>query len=106
MLIRKRTVLDKDSPSGGLKDQPLSEAFSFHYQAKLDHGLFENEIDHVLFGYFNSEPKLNPAEAMAFRWISLKDLRADVKINPRKYTFWLKEIIANREGTPFDSNRV
>jgi isopentenyl-diphosphate Delta-isomerase len=69
----------------------LRKIFSFIYKAKLDEGLTEYEFDYVLIGNFDGEPKINPKEAQDFKWVSLEFLSRDIKKNPDKYTYWLKE---------------
>lgn len=75
----------------------LKEAFVFKYRSKLDNGLVENEYDHVFFGRFNQKPKPNPEEVNDFRWVSLSDLKKDIKTHPKIYTPWIKVII-NKYG--------
>jgi len=72
-------------------DCELQEIFSFVYQAKLDHELTEYEFDHVLLGYCDREPVLNPEEAEDWKWIDLKVLQADIQKNPQSYTYWLRD---------------
>jgi isopentenyl-diphosphate delta-isomerase len=68
----------------------LREIFSFTYQAKLDNELSEHEFDRVFVGEFNGKPILNPEEAEDWCWISINDLRDDIRSHPDRYTFWLK----------------
>lgn len=70
----------------------LMEVMSFIYKAELDHGLIENEFDHVLTGRYDGEPMLNLDEAEDWRWISLDDLYSDLSGNPGSYTEWFKVI--------------
>ncbi|TSC92212.1 MAG: hypothetical protein CEN92_55 [Candidatus Berkelbacteria bacterium Licking1014_96] len=72
----------------------LKEIFSFNYQTKLGK-IFENEFDHVFIGRYNGNPKPDPKEAEAWQWIDLKELKADIKRNPKKYTYWFREVIEN-----------
>lgn len=71
-------------------DCDLFEQFQFIYQASLDHGLIEHELDHVLFGTFNGYPKPNPDEVMAWKYVTMADLQEDIQLNPDKYTVWFK----------------
>ncbi|MDD4989196.1 MAG: isopentenyl-diphosphate Delta-isomerase [Candidatus Pacebacteria bacterium] len=71
-------------------DCPLKEIFTFTYRAELDHGITENEFDHVFMGMYDGKISPNPEEAEDFRWMSRKALREDVKKNPEKYTYWFK----------------
>ncbi|MGY5351291.1 isopentenyl-diphosphate Delta-isomerase [Wenyingzhuangia sp. IMCC45533] len=66
----------------------LKEVCSFIYKAPFDNGLTEHEFDHVLTGFYNDEPNLNPKEANAYKWVLLKDVQKDIKENPNKYTAW------------------
>jgi isopentenyl-diphosphate Delta-isomerase len=85
----------------------LSRRFSFIYKAKLDKGLTEYELDHVFFGIFNSEPKLNPKEAENWKFISLSNLLLDVENNPNKYTYWLCDVLPkiSEEAKKFFNNK-
>ena len=74
-------------------DVPLQEVFSFVYRAELDTGLTEYEYDHVLVGEFSGEPLCNPQEVDDWRWISPKELKADMEASPQKYSAWFKIII-------------
>lgn len=74
-------------------DCELKFAFSFHYTAKFDNGLIENEIDHVYIGKWNGTPLPDPAEADDYRWETLENIRTEIKNNPDSFTFWFKEII-------------
>jgi len=75
----------------GIKTE-LKEAFSFIYRARVGK-LIEYEFDHVFFGRFDGEPKIDKEEAEAWRWVSLDKLERDIEKNPKRYTFWLKKII-------------
>jgi isopentenyl-diphosphate delta-isomerase len=71
----------------------LHLSFSFEYSASLDHSLTEHELDHVLFGYSNEVPTLNPEEAIDYKWIALEELKNSIVIQPELYTAWLKIIL-------------
>lgn len=73
-------------------DCDLEFKFSFIYKAHLDNNLTEHELDHVFIGTYNDEPKLNPEEVMAYRWVDLMDLKKDIEKNPQNYTAWFKII--------------
>ena len=75
-------------------DCELEEVFSFIYRAPLDNGITEHEFDHVMFGFYDGEPTLNPEEAMDWRWMGLEELAEEMKNNPAEYyTYWLKEML-------------
>lgn len=70
----------------------LKEVFSFVYKAPFDNGLTEHELDHVMVGYYENEPKINKHEVEAYRWMALEDVRTDIEKNPHIYTAWFKII--------------
>ncbi len=74
---------------------PLRELFHFIYKAPFDNGLTEHELDHVMIGFDNINPIINPDEVMDFRWESLENIQKDISRHPEKYTEWFKIIFAN-----------
>ncbi len=68
----------------------LREVFSFIYRVKFANGLMEHEYDHVLVGRFDRVPRPDSAEAEDWKWVSLSQLRRDIRRHPRRYSFWLK----------------
>lgn len=70
----------------------LKELFHFIYKAPFDNGLTEHELDHVLLGYFEGEPKINTAEVNGWKWMSVREVKEDMKLNPEIYTVWFKII--------------
>lgn len=73
-------------------DCELEYKFNFIYKAHLENDLIEHELDHVFIGTFDEDPKLNPEEVMAYRWVELDDLKKDMRKNPQNYTAWFKII--------------
>jgi isopentenyl-diphosphate Delta-isomerase len=70
-------------------DTPLKETFSFVYKAKdPKSGLTEYEFDHVFVGQYDGNPKPNPDEVDAWKWMPIPELRKDLQKNPAKYTPW------------------
>ncbi len=70
----------------------LKEVFSFIYKASFDNGLTEHEYDHVMVGFSNDNPEINPEEVADFKWMSLEDVKEDIENNPMFYTAWFKII--------------
>lgn len=70
----------------------LEEVFSFIYKAPFANGLTEHELDHVMVGFYNDNPTINPEEVEAFQWMKLEDVKLDMEENPQKYTEWFKII--------------
>jgi len=79
-------------------DCNLKEIFSFKYYIKFKNNLIENELDHVFIGFFEGEPIGNKKEVAEFKWISLKNLRTDMVINPNLYSHWFKIMIRDYWG--------
>ncbi|MFM8596915.1 MAG: isopentenyl-diphosphate Delta-isomerase [Flavobacteriales bacterium] len=71
----------------------LQEAFCFIYKAKLDQGLTEHELDHVLIGYSNQNPVINKEEVEDYKWISMNELLNDLDQFPQTYTAWFKILL-------------
>jgi len=80
-------------------DCNVKEIFSFIYKAKLDHGLWEHEFDHVYVGKFDSKPRINSEEADDWKWIALSDLEKDIAKNPKNYTVWFKIALHKNLGS-------
>lgn len=70
----------------------LKELFSFIYKAPFDNGLTEHEFDHVMMGEYQGEPKINPGEVAAWKWMYPEDIKKDMAVNPNAYTAWFKII--------------
>ncbi len=70
----------------------LKELFHFIYKAPFDNGLTEHELDHVMIGYFNENPTINPEEVEAWKWMKIEDIKTDMSLNPAVYTVWFKII--------------
>ncbi len=68
----------------------MNQSFSFIYKSKLDNELTEHELDHVVFGSFNGEPKINPEEVAAWKYMSMDAIEKDMKTNPENYTAWFR----------------
>lgn len=72
---------------------PLKEIFRFIYKAEYDKTWGEHEYDVVFEGIYNGELKPDPKEVADYKWIGLKDLKSDIKLNPSHYTPWFKTIL-------------
>lgn len=70
-------------------DTKLTKKFDFVYKATVG-DLTEHEFDHVFFGVFDGEFTPNPEEVEDTKWMSMNNLRADMKTNPGVYTEWFK----------------
>ena len=70
----------------------LKELFHFIYKAPFDNGLTEHELDHVMIGYYNDEPKINQDEVENWKWMSIENVQKDMQLHPEIYTVWFKII--------------
>ena len=70
----------------------LKELFHFIYKAPFDNGLTEHELDHVMIGYYNDTPIINPEEVEDWKWMKIEDVKTDMELHPELYTVWFKII--------------
>ena len=70
----------------------LKELFHFIYKAPFDNGLTEHELDHVMIGYYNEAPSINPDEVEAWKWMPIEAVKADIQNHPDLYTIWFQII--------------
>ncbi|MBC8883175.1 isopentenyl-diphosphate Delta-isomerase [Flavobacterium piscinae] len=70
----------------------LKELFHFIYKAPFDNGLTEHELDHVMIGYYNEAPKINPDEVESWKWMSIEAIKDDIQTQSENYTVWFKII--------------
>lgn len=82
----------------GIGNVELTEAGSFLYRSTFANGLTEYELDHVFVGSFDGEPVPNPEEIEEMKWISLADLKADMKDHPERYAVWFFTALGIAEG--------
>jgi len=74
---------------------PLKEAFRFSYSAVMDNGVWgEHEIDATFVGVYEGALHPNPDEIVGYEWISTKDLKKELRGNPKRYTPWFKLIFS------------
>jgi len=70
----------------------LKELFHFIYKAPFDNGLTEHELDHVMIGYSNQTPVINPEEVESWKWMTIEAIKEDMTLHPELYTVWFKII--------------
>jgi isopentenyl-diphosphate delta-isomerase len=69
----------------------LQEIGSFHYEAYLDKGLLENEIDHVFVGRYEKQAFIvNSQEVEDYTWTPISAVFQDYQNHPEKFTIWFK----------------
>jgi len=95
---------DEESNTGAGKRRLLEEMGfcvelnvigSFIYNIQFDNGLIEHELDYILVGKYNGNVKINTDEVDDWKWLSLDNIKDDIKVRPNNYTEWFKIIIEN-----------
>lgn len=75
---------------------PLSEQMQLVYRAQDPlSGLIEHEYLHVFRGHYVADPRPDPAEVGAWRWISVAAVRRGLRVSPGLFTPWF-HLIAER----------
>jgi len=69
----------------------------FTYRAELDDGLVEHEIDHVFAGRHDGDPRPDPREVEAWRWVAPEALREEIARDAGRFTPWLVEALDQLE---------
>lgn len=67
---------------------------SFLYRARLDHELFEHELDHVFVGSTDRQPVCDPNEVSEFRWVDDDTVIAMLRDDPAAFTAWFAKALA------------
>lgn len=73
----------------------LNEVGSFIYNVGVDNGLIEHELDYILVGKYNGNVKINSDEVDNWKWMSLDNIKDDVRKRSKNYTEWFKIIMDN-----------
>mgnify|MGYP006433417921 FL=1 len=73
----------------------LNEIGSFIYNVGVDNGLIEHELDYILVGKYNGNVKINSDEVDNWKWMSLDNIKDDIRIRSKNYTEWFKIIMDN-----------
>jgi isopentenyl-diphosphate Delta-isomerase len=68
-------------------------AFKFIYKTPLDKDLIEHELDYVFIGTFDGSPAINREEVSEWKFMSLRELKIDIKLSPEIYTVWFRLIV-------------
>jgi isopentenyl-diphosphate delta-isomerase len=75
---------------------PLKKVGTLYYQADYKDKGTEHELTHIFIGKYTNQPiNPDPKEVADYKWMSIKDLKKDIKDNPAIYTPWLKKILSN-----------
>jgi isopentenyl-diphosphate delta-isomerase len=77
----------------GIEGCGLTRVATFFYFAKLDGGLVEHELDHVLIGRWNGPTNPDPGEVAETRWIDRELLFEELVHDPDRYTAWTGRVV-------------
>lgn len=75
-------------------DCRLDPVHAFVYRAEFDNGLVEHEYDHVFIGRSDTEPRHDPDEVDAWRWIHPAELAREAANRPDRFTAWFLKCLA------------
>jgi len=68
----------------------LTYLYKFEYHARFGEKGSEHELCSVYIGRHNSDPKVNPTEIAAWKWVTAGELDDELKNNPESYSPWFK----------------
>lgn len=71
----------------------VEPAFTVLYRAEFPNGLVEHELDHVLIGAYDGEPRVDPSEVSEWKYASRSSIEAEVEASPERFTPWFKLIL-------------
>ncbi len=75
----------------GLKIDNLEEIIPDYKYCFTRYEVMENEFCPIAVGFTDEEPKINPDEVEATRWIKWEDFLEDIRENPQNWSEWCIE---------------
>lgn len=87
----------------GITGLSLEHRGQVEYRADVGDGLIEHEVVEVFVGHGGADMPLrrNPDEVMATRWVSQRDLTAQIAQEPGRFTPWLQIYLASHADMIF-----
>ncbi len=76
----------------------LQPIFTFVYMASFDNGLTEHEYDHVFFGRYDGEIKIDPTEIDDIAFETPAIVRKQLVNTPERFTAWFAPAFAKFEA--------
>ncbi len=73
---------------------PLVSTGKLIYEVTLPNGLTEHEVLHVITGRWAGDPRPDPTEVMAWRWVELRDVAAELAAAPERFTSWFRLLMS------------
>ena len=71
----------------------LREVGMFHYACDFADGFHENENDHVFVGEYQGPLSPNPDEIAEIMWVSIPHVEKQLKLYPKRYSYWFSEAL-------------
>jgi isopentenyl-diphosphate delta-isomerase len=71
----------------------LIKVSSFLYKNSFDNQLIEHELDHVFIGLYNPDPIPHDDEVVAWKYMSLEEIKHDITFHEDDFTYWFKLIL-------------
>jgi isopentenyl-diphosphate delta-isomerase len=73
----------------------------YRYRFVDIHGIMENEICPILVGHTHEDPKMNPRELAAWKWMPWHEFLTEIQNIPDKYSPWcIEEAAILRQKDP------
>jgi isopentenyl-diphosphate delta-isomerase len=72
----------------------LEPLFVTHYRAEVSDGLIEDEVVHVFGGTHDGPIAPNPDEVSDWKWMTLAELKREMKARPEHFAVWLRHYFA------------
>lgn len=72
----------------------------FVYEAALDDGLREHEVDHVFVGTFDGHPSPDDREVSEWRWADVSSVQRELTAHPTQFTHWFPLALRKVLHTP------
>ncbi|MDB4891636.1 MAG: Isopentenyl-diphosphate delta-isomerase [Gemmatimonadetes bacterium] len=80
-------------------DVALHPEFSFIYEAALEGGMHEHELDHVFVGYSDADPVPDPGEVSEWRRVAPRELMREMSADPAAFTVWFDILMRRTEAS-------
>jgi isopentenyl-diphosphate delta-isomerase len=68
----------------------IEPAFQFIYDAQLDQGMVEHELDHVYVGTYDGVINPNEQEVSDYLYLNIEQIKSRMEANPAEFTVWFR----------------
>lgn len=88
----------------GITGVQLTKVGCFQYQVQCNAEFSEHELDTVFVGEYDGPVFPNEDEVMAYRWVSAKELRAELTHRKSQFVPWLPLVLEQQQAFSADRN--